>query len=742
MVQFYTTATRRWISTFCASLFALSQASGQGTTPPIYSNSGNSGATPIIDCNTVLNITTCFGSVSNPGYATDADFTTAATMNVPLSVLVTKTLKLRMDMDGLVPAGHRAGIMVERDGGVLNLVGVNAASLIKIRTYLSGNGGSSQLQETKIVDANLAAVLLGSSTGPTPLEFTAELPFDQIEIEAASLVSLGYKLKVYYAYGIGTNQITTAKGYVSRFATPSVANYSTQAVDNGITVCVNSNVSNPVNAVDTDLTNYATMGALLDLSCPTTLQTQLEGTAPAGYYAGFVLGSGGLLDASVLSGLRLTTYLGNTVQETGTGAGLLSLSVLPGGKYHIRMAATKPFDRVEIRRVSLLGALDNLRVYYGFGLEPRVFRDQAARISSFAAPTSRHQVNGSLLCANCGISNPELAADEDLTTNYASYNATLAVGGSTRLKLQLNGPAKAGNRAGVVLGLGTGLIDAQLLSRIQVSTYTGVAKGTGTDGSQLVETIADPSLVTLELLANGKQELSFRTTRDFDWVEVVLTNGIAALADTRIYYAFAEDTPSGFPSSITPPVNSPVTLTSFKAVSSDGAIDVSWQTSAEANSSHFIVERSLSANGNFQDLGRVNAAGNSTTTRQYLFRDYDGVSLNAPNLYYRLRQVDLNGQETYSNVISVSLRPPVIVFELYPNPASSTEQVRMKVPGQVGAKYQVAVYNQLGKEVSRQTVSGARASMSAGSLTPGLYQVTLLDKAGQRIGTQRLVVQQ
>ena len=406
------------------------------------------------------------------------------------------------------------------------------------------------------------------------------------------------------------------------------------------------------------------------------------------------------------------------------------------------MAATKPFDRVEIRRVSLLGALDNLRVYYGFGLEPRVFRDQAARISSFAAPTSRHQVNGSLLCANCGISNPELAADEDLTSNYASYNATLAVGGSTRLKLQLNGPAKAGNRAGVVLGLGTGLIDAQLLSRIQVRTYTGVAQGAGTDGSQLVETIADPSLVTLELLANGKQEVSFRTTRDFDWVEVVLTNGIAALADTRIYYAFAEDTPSGFPSSITPPVTSPVTLTSFKAVSSDGAIDVSWQTSAEANSSHFIVERSLSASGNFQDLGRVNAAGNSTTTRQYLFRDYDGVSLNTPNLYYRLRQVDLNGQETYSNVISVSLRPPVVVFELYPNPASSTEQVRMKVPGQVGAKYQVAVYNQQGKEVSRQTVSGARASMSAGSLTPGLYQVTLLDKAGQRIGTQRLVVQQ
>lgn len=740
MSALYTTATRRWISTFCAGLLALGHAVGQGTTPPIYSNSGISGAAPIIDCNTVLNITTCFGSVSNPELATDADFTTAATMNVPLSVLVTKTLKLRMNMDGLVPAGHRAGIMVERDGGVLNLLGVNAASLIRIRTYLSSNGGTSQLQETKVVDGSVATVLLGSATGPMPLEFTAGLPFDQIEIEAASLVSLGYRLKVYYAYGIGTNQITTAKGYVSRFATPAAANYSTRAVDNGITLCVNSNVSNPVNAVDTDLTNFATMGALVDLSCPTTLQTQLEGTAPAGYYAGFVLGSGGLLDVSVLSGLRLTTYLGNTVQETGTGAGLLGLGVLPDGKYHIRMATSKSFDRVEIRRVSLLGVLDNLRVYYGFGLEPRVFRDLAGRISSFASPTGRHQVNGSLLCANCGISNPELAADQDLVNNYAAYNATLAVGGSTRLKLQLNGPAKAGNRAGVVLGLGTGLLDAQLLSNIRVRTYSGVPNGTGTDGSQLVETITDPSLISVELLAGGKQEIAFRTTRDFDWVEVQLANGVAALADTRIYYAFAEDTPSGFPSAITAPVTSPVTLASFRAVTSDGAIDVTWTTSAEANSSHFIVERSLSANGNFQALGRVNAAGNSTTTRQYQYRDAEGVALNVPILYYRLRQVDLDGQETFSAVTSVSLRPPVVVFELYPNPASSSDQVRMTMPGQVGEKYQVAVYNQMGREISRQKVGGARSTLSTSSLAPGLYQVTLLDKTGQRVGAQRLVV--
>ncbi|MDU0369684.1 T9SS type A sorting domain-containing protein [Hymenobacter endophyticus] len=738
MSHFYFFASRRVFSAMFVALCASAQALGQGTTPPIYSNSGTSGATAIRDCNTVLNVTTCFGSVSNPEYATDASFTTAATMNVPASVLVTKTLKLRMDMDGLVPVGHRAGIMVSRSSGLLNLLGVDLVSAIRIRTYLSTNGGASQLQETKVVDAKVVALLLGSDTGPMPLEFTAGKTFDQIEIEASSLVSLGYQLNVHYAYGLGTNTITTAKGYVSRFATPGTGNYSTTAVDNGLTVCVNSNVSNPLNAVDTDLTNFATMGALVDLSCPTSLQTQLEGTAPAGYYAGFLLGSRGVLDASVLSGLRLTTYLGNTVQETGAGAGLLSVSALPSGKYNVHMRTTLPFDRVEIRRVSLLGVLDNLQVYYGFGLEPRVFRDQNTRVSSFASTAGNFQLNGSsIVCANCGVTAPERAVDQDLTNNYASINSLLALGGSTRLKMKLNSAGLGGNRAGVVLGLGTGLLDAQLLANVRVKTYAGAT------GSELVETVTDQSLVALELLSGGKGELSFRTTRNFDWVELEVPNGVSALADTRVYYAFADDAPSGFPSTITMPVSSPVTLQNLRATNSDGSVDVSWQTTAEANSSHFIVERSLSATGGFQALGRVNAAGNSTVTRQYLYRDFDGISQNSASLYYRLRVVDLNGQESYSSVVSVSVRPPVVVFELYPNPASSSQQVRMQMPdAKAGTKYDVAVYDQLGTEVGRHTISNTgRSAMPTSSLRPGLYQVALFDKTGKRVATRRLVIQ-
>ncbi|WP_426493417.1 hypothetical protein [Hymenobacter sp. 102] len=739
MSQFYFSASRRLFSAVALALLTGAQALGQGSSPAIYSNSGISGATAIRDCNTLLGITTCFGSVDNPGFATDASFSTAATMNVP-SALLTKRLKLRMDMDGLVPVGHRAGVVVSRGGGVLNLVGLDLASLITIRTYLSNGAGSSQLQETKVIDASLAGLLLGSDTGPIPLEFTAGKQFDQIEIEAASLVSLGYELNVFYAYGLGTNTITTAKGYVSRFSSPGAGNYSTAAVDNGITVCVNSNVSQPLNAVDSDLTNYATMGALVDLSCPTSLQTQLEGTAPAGYYAGFVLGSGSLLDASVLSGLRLTTYLGSTVQEAGIGAGLLSLSVLPDGKYNVRMNTTKPFDRVELRRVSLLGLLDNLRVYYGFGVEPRVYRDLNARFSSFATTAGNYQLNGSsLVCVNCGVTSPELAVDQDLTSNYATFNSLVAVGGSTRLKMKLNGAGIGGNRAGVVLGLGTGLLDAQLLKNVRVKTYTGA------DGSELAESSTDAALLSLELLSSGKQELSFRTTRSFEWVELEMPNGVAALADTRIYFAFADDAPSGFPSTITPPVSSAVVLQNLRALNGDGSVDVSWQTTSEANSSHFIVERSLSASGTFQALGRVNAAGNSATTRQYLYRDYTGISQNASTLYYRLRIVDLNGQEALSNVVSVTLRPPVVVFDVYPNPASSSQPLRMQLPASLrpgNTKYEVAFIDQMGSEVSRHTVSsGVRSSVSVSALRPGLYQVALFDKSGKRVGVSRLVVQ-
>ncbi|MBX0291458.1 T9SS type A sorting domain-containing protein [Hymenobacter sp. HSC-4F20] len=687
-----------------------------------------------------LAVTTCFGSVTNPELATDGDFNSAATLNVPVTGIAS-SIGLRMDLGATAPANYRAGILVERAGNVLNLLSVNTANLVVLRTYLK-TGTTSTLQEERPVDGTIVAHLLGSNTGKIRLEFVASKPFNQVEIEAASVVSLGYALKVYYAYAIDANVITSAKGYVSRFENPGASTYSTNVLTNGVSVCVNSSVSNPLAAVDKSLTNYATMHSLVDVSCPPTLQTQLEGTAPAGYQAGFVLGSGSVLDVAALEGLQITTYLGGAAQETAAGGKLLNLELLGNNQYNVSFPTTKPYDRVEIRQTKLLSVLDDLRVYYGFGLEPRVFRDLTPRISEFVDPAGNYQVNGSLVCVNCSVTNPQHAADKDVTGNYATVRTTLSVGGTTRLKMRLNGPGSAGNVAGAILGLGSTLLDAKLLSSIRINTYSGSPDGASgsTTGTELVESAVGSSLLNVELLADGRQEVSFRTTRNFDWVEVELTNGVSLLDNTQVYYGFAEDRPTGFPSSITMPAPLPVQLTGFAARVSGAAVNVVWQTAAELNSSYFVVERSTQAAAGFQAIGRVTAAGTSSTTRQYSLRDADAAAQAVPLLYYRLRQVDTDGQEMYSSVVVVSLKTANLTFAIYPNPASAAETIQAELPALPEGQYQLSVYNTQGSLVSQQKITSSTTTLATRQLRAGLYQVVLADAQGQRIATQQLVV--
>ena len=747
MLRYYSLPAPYWLAALCGLLLSLNPHSSQAANDPIYSNTGPQGAQVIKTCTTIKlplggSITSCFGEIENPELATDEDFTSAALVQVPASLLG-GSIKLRMDLASPAPGAptnYRAGVVVSRSGGLLHLAGLSLANRITIRT-LKKNGSSSEIQESLPVSAALAGAVLGPDNTPIRLEFVASKPFDQIEIEAASFLALGYELKVYYAYAIDANVVNTAKGYVSRFDAPTAEQYSTQVIKEGVTVCVETNVKYSSNAVDQDLTNYAIMGSLLDLSCPTTLQTQLEGTAPAGYEAGFVIGNGGLLDVSVLAGLRVTTYRNGVEQEQGAGTDLLNLELLPNGQYAVHFAATKPFDRVELQRSSLLSALDDLRVYYGFGLEPRVFHDEQPRLSEFVDPAGNYQVNGALVCVNCSVSNPQNVADDDLKNNYATVQSTAALTGTTRLKMRLNGPGQAGNTAGVILGLGTQLLDADLLASIRVNTYTGTPTANGTDGSVLVESAVSSALLNVEVLADGRREISFRTTRDFDWVEVELTSGVALLNDTRVYYGFAEDRPTGFPGTITPlAAPLPVQLTGFSARANGPVVEVAWQTAAELNSDYFEVQRSANPSRGFAAIGRVPAAGTTSAGHQYTLRDAEVAQLPARTLYYRLHQVDTDGTETYSQVAVVTRKATNGALAVYPNPAAATDLVRVATQALPEGQYQVLVYDTQGRLVSQQPVAGQQTRISAETLRPGLYHVVLQDAAGQRAASQRLVI--
>ncbi|MBF9238612.1 T9SS type A sorting domain-containing protein [Hymenobacter sp. BT683] len=694
-----------------------------------------------------LNILTAEAGIQHPERAADANLTNFATIHNDIEVVSTMKLQLSLNANTAGgQAGDRAGVLVGNFPTDLNLVNLFGVSAITLRTYKAGT-----LKQTVPVSAAVIRALLLDVDRPTQLEFVAEQAFDRIDIEVSGIAAVSYKLKIYYAYAVPSLVQQPALGLISQFAGQSAADlapyYGAGTGGVGIvSVCGFNGIEDPEHAVDKDLSNYATFNNLATVSCPSALTVALEGSqpAPAGYYAGFVIGSGsdGLLDASVLSGLRVTTYLNGVKQESQTGIGVLELRLLPDGKTQVSFPSTLAFDEVKIERVGLLTVLDDLEIYYGFGVEPKAFEAETEVLSDFdsdeaeehATVTQSGGVLGLGVCLGCSVSNPEGAADNDPATN-AVINVGVGVANVVELKLDLNADGtntgEAGNRAGVVLDAGINLLDLSVLERITITTYSG---------NQVLESASGSSLLSVTLLPDGRQELSFLTTQDFSAVSITVGGLATVLQNITVAYAFADDRAGGLPMIVGP---LPVELTAFTGRWANGGTDLNWATASEKNSSHFVVERSTGRDAAFQAIGQVQSAGNSSRNQTYKLRDTEAGAQGVAMLYYRLRQVDVDGQQAYSPVVSVAmgkLRAAAPQLSVYPNPATDAKAVMVQCTDLPATGGTVQTYSQLGQLVSQQPVTEAAARLALPALAPGLYHVVLLDAAGQRVATQRLVV--
>jgi hypothetical protein len=110
----------------------------------------------------------------------------------------------------------------------------------------------------------------------------------------------------------------------------------------------------------------------------------------------------------------------------------------------------------------------------------------------------------------------------------------------------------------------------------------------------------------------------------------------------------------------------PVELLSFTAEKfGDDAVDLKWQTATEVNSSYFLVQRS-SDGLRWENINRVNAAGNSNSLINYQL--YDNLPLPGQS-YYRLKQYDFGGAFAYSQIRTVNF-DQFAAINVYPNPTS------------------------------------------------------------------------
>ncbi len=170
-------------------------------------------------------------------------------------------------------------------------------------------------------------------------------------------------------------------------------------------------------------------------------------------------------------------------------------------------------------------------------------------------------------------------------------------------------------------------------------------------------------------------------------------------------------------------VPTPVELTKFTtAIQHNTTVMIEWKTVSEISNNYFEVEKSK--NGiDWLPFQKIDGAGNSLIPIHYQTEDknpFGGIS------YYRLKQVDFNGDYYYSDISKVDLNNNLL--HLYPNPSKDV----LIIEGIIHDIHNIKIYNINGSEISRgkfnTKIINNNLELSIENLALGMYFITINDR--------------
>src|SRR5258706_3416648 len=168
----------------------------------------------------------------------------------------------------------------------------------------------------------------------------------------------------------------------------------------------------------------------------------------------------------------------------------------------------------------------------------------------------------------------------------------------------------------------------------------------------------------------------------------------------------------------------PISLLYFNAEPNGNKVDVSWATASEINNDFFTVEKSADAT-DFTPIAEVDGAGNSLSTFDYFYPDYNpvhGVS------YYRLKQTDFDGQFSYSPVVTV-IYSGEYSFNIISAFTGVNSSLNLLFTDDTYEKCSVELYDVPGRIIYKEDITAVRGmnkkEIQIPELNQGIYFVTL-----------------
>lgn len=174
----------------------------------------------------------------------------------------------------------------------------------------------------------------------------------------------------------------------------------------------------------------------------------------------------------------------------------------------------------------------------------------------------------------------------------------------------------------------------------------------------------------------------------------------------------------------------PIELLSFEGIFDENKVFLNWTTMMEYNNDYFSIERSNNLK-NWENIAKIDGSLNSYEILEYSFID-EHLMNDKP--YYRLKQTDIDGKFTYSDIISIAISEGKNI-KIFPNP-SSTGIFNIEINSKHYQKY--TIHDMRSLKLDEIKIDNNLLTIDLTKYASGIYLINFYSKNG--IETHKIII--
>ncbi|MEP7196465.1 MAG: SdrD B-like domain-containing protein [Saprospiraceae bacterium] len=263
-----------------------------------------------------------------------------------------------------------------------------------------------------------------------------------------------------------------------------------------------------------------------------------------------------------------------------------------------------------------------------------------------------------------------------------------------------------------------------------------------TDGTLVSESISESNgQYNLDGIAQGDYFVKFDAPTSFGYTTAHVGNdeidndvdGTNGYGTTRTYRILAGDNRPSIDAGLVFQVL-PLEWLSFEGRFNGSFTELDWKTGIELNNDHFEVERRHESENTFTVIAKISSSSEANQKiHEYQYDDYDVTKIGT--YFYRIKQVDRNGQGNYSRVINIRVNSnKELRLNIFPNPTDELLFVDLGLADD--SELEVRIFDETGKNVWTNPFGGFRKaghyleSLNTSLLASGQYNLQIKTNTG------------